>query len=66
MIFFGERPLRRALREYEIHYLSERNHQGMGNQLLEPSNVVAFSKDPVRRRERLGGLLLSYYHREAA
>jgi hypothetical protein len=65
MIFFGERSLRRALREYETHYLRERNHQGMANQLLEPSNVVAFSKDPIQRRERLGGLL-SYYHRDAA
>ena len=65
IIFFSERSLRRALREYENHYLRERNHQGMGNQLLEPSNVVAFSKGPVQRRERLG-VLLSYYHREAA
>ena len=65
MIFFGEQSLRRALREYETHYLRERNHQGVGNQLLEPSNVVAFPKGPVQRRERLGGLL-SHYHREAA
>ena len=28
MIFFSERSLRRALREYETHYLTERNHQG--------------------------------------
>ena len=65
MIFFGERSPRRALHEYETHYLRERNHQGVGNELLEPSNVVAFSKEPVQRRERLGRLL-SYYHREAA
>jgi len=64
MIFFGERSLRRALRGYETHYLRERNHQGMGNQLLESSNVVAFSTIPVQRRERLGGML-NYYHREA-
>ena len=65
MIFYGEQSLRRALREYETHYLSERNHQGMDNQLLEPSSVVAFSTIPVQRRERLGGML-SYYHRDAA
>ena len=65
MIFLGGRSFRRALCEYEIHYLRERNHQGMGNQLLEAPNVVAFSKGPVQRRERLGGIL-SYYHREAA
>jgi transposase InsO family protein len=50
MIFFGERSLRRALREYETHYLRERNHQGVGNELLEPTNVVAFSEEPVQHR----------------
>jgi transposase InsO family protein len=65
MILLGERSLRRALREYSTHYLSERNHQGMDNQLLEPSNIVAFSTRRVQRRERLGGIL-SFYHREAA
>ncbi len=65
MVFFGARSLRRALREYEIHYLRERNHQGVDNQLLEPTNVVAFSAALVQRRERLVGML-SYYHREAA
>ena len=64
LILFGERSLRHALREYSRHYLSERNHQGVDNQLLEPTNVVAFSTEPIRRRERLGGLL-SFYHREA-
>ena len=65
MILLGERSLRRALREYSTHYLSERNHQGVGNQLLEPSDIVAFPIGPVQRRERLGGML-SFYHREAA
>ena len=65
MIFFGEQSLRRALREYETHYLKERNHQCVDNRLLEPTNVVTFSTAPVQRRERLGGML-SYYHREAA
>ncbi len=65
MILFGERSLRRALREYSMHYLSERNHQGVDNQLLEPSNVITYSTDPIQRRERLGGML-NFYHREAA
>lgn len=64
MILFGERSLGRALREYSIHYLRERNHQGVENQLLEPTNVFPLSTRPVRRRERLGGML--NYHREAA
>ncbi len=65
MILLGERSLRRALGEYSTHYLSERNHQGVDNQLLEPSNVVDFSTGPVQHRERLGGML-NFYHREAA
>jgi transposase InsO family protein len=65
MILIGERSLHRALREYRIHYLSERNHQGVDNQLLTPCNVVPFPTGSVHRRERLGGML-SFYHREAA
>ncbi len=30
MIFFGERALRKATREYVAHYHRERNHQGIG------------------------------------
>ena len=36
MILFGERSLRRALKEYVEHYHAERNHQGKGNVLLFP------------------------------
>ena len=36
MILFGDASLRRALREYVAHYYTERNHQGVGNRLLEP------------------------------
>ena len=36
MIFFRETSLRNAIREYLEHYHRERNHQGLGNQLLEP------------------------------
>ena len=65
MIFFGEAPLRRAIREYLAHYHAERNHQGLGNQLITSSNVVTLPSSVIHRRERLGGML-SYYHREAA
>jgi hypothetical protein len=37
----------------------------VSKQLIQPSNVVAFLKDPTQRRERLFGVL-GYYHREAA
>jgi putative transposase len=66
LILFGERALRHALQHYVDHYHQERNHQGKGNMLLMPS--VSHSQrrdDPIRCRERLGGLL-KYYYREAA
>ena len=65
MILFGETSLRRALREYVTHYHTERNHQGVGNRLLEPLAMSGASNDPVYCRERLGGLL-NFYYREAA
>lgn len=65
MIIFGEASLRRALREYVAHYHSERNHQGLGNRLLETANSSSLTSEPVQCRERLGGML-NYYHRAAA
>ena len=65
MILFGQESLRRALREYVTHYHTERNHKGVGNQLLEPLAMGAASNDPGHCRERLGGLL-NFYYREAA
>jgi transposase InsO family protein len=65
MILFGEASLRRALRAYVIHYHSERNHQGVGNRLLEPLAKFGSTNDPVHCRERLGGML-NFYYREAA
>src|SRR5713226_3471277 len=38
MIFFGEDMLRRAVQAYLSHYHGERNHQGLGNRLIEPGN----------------------------
>ncbi len=66
LIFFGEASLRRALREYLVHYHEERNHQGKGNVLLFPSvhEQGRAAEVPVGCRERLGGLF-KYYHREA-
>jgi hypothetical protein len=65
VVLFGERSLRRALREYVEHYHAERNHQGKGNVLLFPRDADTSRAGPVQCRERLGGLL-RYYHREAA
>jgi len=65
IILFGEASLRRALRAYVMHYHSERNHQGVGNRLLEPLATVSSINEPIQCRERLGGML-NFYYREAA
>jgi hypothetical protein len=55
-----------VLTEYVENYHKERNHLGLGNQLIEPlpANTSA-GEGTVRRRERLGGVL-SCYDRDAA
>jgi hypothetical protein len=65
MILFGEASLRRALREYAAHYHTERNHQGVGNRLLQSLATVSTINDPIHCRERLGGML-NFYYSEAA
>lgn len=59
----GERHLRWVVGETVEHYHLERNHQGLGNELIEPSDGPGLGS--VASRERLGGLL-RYYYREAA
>jgi putative transposase len=63
LIPFGERHFRRAVAEFVAHYHRERNHQGLGNELIErpPANGRL---GRVRRCQRLGGLL-NYYARAA-
>ena len=65
MIFFGEASLRTTVREYVEHYHRERNHQGLGNRLIDPDEQVGEPDGEVECTERLGGLL-RYYHRTAA
>jgi len=65
IILFGEASLRRALREYVVHFRGERNHQGLGNRLLEPCATGNSTGRPIQCRERLGGTL-NFYFREAA
>jgi putative transposase len=63
LILFGERRLLRTLDEFVAHYHRERNHQGLGNELIIPAAAAA-GGTRVRCRDRLGGLL-RYYHRAA-
>lgn len=60
---FGERRLRRAVDQFVAHYHGERNHQGLGNELIAPQ-CHQNGGTHVFCRERLGGLL-RYYHRAA-
>ena len=54
--------MRRALDEYLTHYHVERNHQGLGNELIE--SKANTDRGEVVCRERLGGLL-NFYHEAA-
>jgi transposase InsO family protein len=63
MILLGERHLRRALSEFVVHYHAERNHHGLNKELIQPLPRTP-SSGPVRRRQRMGGML-NYYCRAA-
>jgi hypothetical protein len=45
--------------------ISERNHQGLGNTLIDPGEEVGRRECEVLCLERLGGML-RYYYRKAA
>jgi hypothetical protein len=57
--------LRRATQEFVSHYHAERNHQGLFNRIIEPSDHVGRDVGKISCRERLGGML-RYYYRAAA
>jgi hypothetical protein len=46
-------------------YHSERNHQGLANQLISPEPGILANTGEVQRRQNLGGML-NYYYRAAA
>jgi hypothetical protein len=60
VIPLGERHLRRSVSEYVEHYQQERNHQGLGNELIEESSRHRNSEGSIECRERLGGALRNY------
>jgi hypothetical protein len=65
MVMLGEHTLYYAIHQYLAHYHTERNHQGLDNQLITPEPGMESHSGQGKRRKRLGGLL-SYSHREAA
>jgi putative transposase len=54
MLIFGERHLEYVIKEYMEHYHTERAHQGIGNEIIEPPPP---GTGKVVCQERLGGLL---------
>ena len=66
MIPLGKNHLRRAAEEFMLHYHGERNHQGLGNSLIEPKDHVGQTAGEVKCRNRLGCLLSYYYQRRNA
>ena len=64
LIFFGQKSLERAVRQYLEHYHSERNHQGLSNRLIAPADEVGSATGDIQCHERLGGML-KYYRRAA-
>ena len=65
IIFVGEDHLQRTIDEYLVYYHSERNHQGLAGQIIDPGKDTASSSGKICRRQRLGGML-NYYYRDAA
>lgn len=65
LILFGEKSVRNAVTEYLSHFHTERNHQGLGNRIIQPGSEVGRSQGEIECRSRLGGML-RYYHRKAA
>jgi hypothetical protein len=64
LVPIGEAHLRRAVREYVEHHHGVRNHQGIGNLLIETAVDESRRVGAIEFRERLGGLL--GFYRQAA
>jgi transposase InsO family protein len=65
MIFINSKQLRWTIDQYLEHYHTERNHQGLSNQIIEPDESVGEIAGQIHCNQRLGGML-RYYHRKAA
>ena len=60
----GRAPPPARLAEFVAHYHAERNHQGLENELIRAAARTRCPSGPVRRRQRMGGML-NYYYRAA-
>ncbi|MEO0481932.1 MAG: integrase core domain-containing protein [Planctomycetota bacterium] len=67
LILFGNAHLRQAHRQYVAHYNTERPHQGIGTELIEPQTTTHPGKTgPIAEHERLDGLLRSVVQQKQA
>ena len=64
LLIVSEAHLRRVLSASLAYYSQVRPHQGLEQRIPAP-RAAGTSHGPIRRRDRLGGLLREYY-REAA
>ena len=61
MLIFGERHLRTVLAQYEAHYNGRRPHRSRQLRPPRPDHPVAdLSKERIKRRPVLGGLISEY------
>ena len=49
--------LRHAVKEYTEHYHRERNHQGLGNEIIDFQAEDYRENGEIECRERIGGLI---------
>ena len=63
LIPLGLRHLNLAIGGYVEHYNTERNHQGIGDKLINGPEPLPYGE--IDTNERLGGML-NFYHRKAA
>ena len=64
MILFGPRHVRYVIEQYMEHYHLERPHKGVGGRIIQPQTLPP-TEGPVLCRQRLGGLLKTYYRQAA-
>ena len=64
MVLFGEKQVRYVVEQYNAHYLTERPHRVLGRRIIEPDTPMP-TEGEVLCRERLGGLLKTYFRKAA-
>jgi len=58
MIIFGYSGLWYVVNKYGEHYHTERNHQGIGNAIIEPEETVGTLNGKIARRDGSDNLVV--------